>query len=50
MFSSTRKKLDTIIKMGIGAGFLTTIFTGSLFIFAITIIRKINKINRKLGN
>lgn len=50
MFQSKRKKLDTIMGMGVGAGLLTTIFTAILFAFALTIIRKLNKINRKLGN
>ena len=50
MFQTNRKKLNTIIRMGIGASLLTTIFTGSLFAFAITIISKLNKINRKLGS
>jgi hypothetical protein len=50
MFQSNRRKLNTIIRMGIGAGFLTTIFTASLFAFAITIVSKLNKIIQKLGN
>lgn len=49
MFQSNRKKLNTIMQMGVGAGLLTTIFTAILFAFAITIINKLNKINRKLG-
>ncbi len=49
MFQSNRKKLNSIMWMGAGAGLLTTIFTAILFTFALTIISKLNKINRKLG-
>ena len=49
MFRSNRKKLNTIMWMGAGAGVLTSIFTAILFAFAITILRKLKIINRKLG-
>ncbi|MFP5113805.1 hypothetical protein ACSU64_15630 [Bacillaceae bacterium C204] len=49
MFQTKRKKLNTIMGMGVGAGVLTTIFTAGLFAFAITILNKLNIINRKLG-